>query len=111
MQISASAVAIDRPVPDDIVGAPPDRGVVVAARHRIADELLALGQAEGVEVDHLAPQLRRHVGFVDRRAPGDVAGIARLDVGQKLRAHRGADAVGADQKIAAFAAAVGKESR
>ena len=102
-------VAIDRPVPDDIVAAAADRGVVVAARHRIADELLAFGQAERIELDHLAPQLWRHVGFVDRGAPGHIAGVDRLDLRQELRAHRGADAVGADQQIAAFAGAVGKD--
>ena len=90
-------VAIHRPVPDDIVGAAADRGVVVAPRHRIADQLLALGQAERIELDHLAPQLWRHVGFVDRGAPGHIAGVSRLDLRQELRAHRGADAVGADQ--------------
>ena len=102
-------VATHRPVPDDIVGAAADRGVVVAPRHRVADQLLALGQAERIELDHLAPQLWRYVGFVDRGAPGHVAGVSRLDVRQKLRAHRGADAVGADQKIAALAGAVGKD--
>ena len=102
-------VATHRPVPDDIVAAAADRGVVVAPRHRIADQLLALGQAERIEIDHLAPQVRRHVGFVDRGAPGHIAGVSRLDFRQKLRAHRGADAVGADQKIAALARAVGED--
>ena len=101
--------ATHRPVPDDIVAAAPDRGVVVAPRHGVTDQLLALGQAERIEVDHLAPKVWRYIGFVDRGAPGHIAGVSRLDLRQELRAHRGANAVGADQKIATLVAAVGKD--
>ena len=100
--------AVDRAVPDDIVGAPPGRRVIIAARHRVTDDLLALGQTEGIKPDHFGPQFRRQVGFVDRGAPSHIARVVRLDVGQKLPAHRRADAVGADQQVAAFAGPVGK---
>jgi hypothetical protein len=47
--------------------------------------------------------------FVEHRAPGHIAGIDGLRPRQELRAHRGADAVGADQQIAALTRAVGKD--
>ena len=42
----------------------------------------------------------------DQRAPGDVAGIERIELRQQLLAHGRADAVGADQQIGLRAAAV-----
>ena len=46
--------------------------------------------------------------LVDQPAPGDVAGIDRLHVGQHLGAHIGAEAVGADHEVAFGGAAVGE---
>ena len=100
---------IGRPIPDDVVTAPAYRGIVVASGHRIADQLLALRQADRVEVENLAPDRRRHLRFVEHPAPGDIAGIERLRLRQELLAYRGAYAVGADQQFAAFARAIGKD--
>ena len=104
-------VAIDRPVPDDVVGTSADRGAVVAPRHRVADELFAFRQAECIKIDQFAPNRRRHIGFVNRRAPGDIAGVVWLHAREELCAHGGAETIGADQEIAALVAAVGKDCR
>ena len=99
---------VGRSIPDDVVAPPPDGGVIVPPRHRIAEQLLAFGQAERVKLENLAMDVGRHLPFVEHRAPGDVAGINRLRLRQKLRAHRGADAIGADEQIAALNRAVGE---
>ena len=73
--------------------------IVVRAGHRIAEELLAGRQAERHELEQLAVDRRRDGLLRHQRAPGDIAGIERLEVGQQLLAHGRADAVGADQQI------------
>ena len=101
-------VAIGRPVPDDVVGAAAGLGVVVASRHRITDQLLAVGQAERIDLESVAPNVTRHIGFVEHRAPGDIAGVSGLELGQILRAHRRADTIGTDQQRAVLARTVGE---
>lgn len=54
------------------------------------------------------PQLGGKRVLVDQRAPGDIAGIRGLEAGEELAAHRGAQAVGADQELAAGLRAVGE---
>jgi len=66
---------IDRPVQDNVVAAAVDGGVVIAARHRIAEQLLTFGQAKRVELENLAVGVGRYLCFVEHRAPGDLAGI------------------------------------
>ena len=107
-KIDERPVGLGRPIPDDVVGAAADGGVVVAARHRIAEQLLAFRQAECVVLEYLAAA-GRHVALVDQRAPGDVAGIERLRLRQILLAHGGAHAIGTDQEIGALARAVGED--
>src|SRR6185295_16934135 len=46
--------------------------------------------------------------LVHETAPGDVTGIARLDPRRQQAAHARANAVGADQHLAACARAIGK---
>ena len=49
--------------------------------------------------------------LVDKAAPGDVAGIERLRLGEQLRAHLGPEAVGADQHVRRLRRAIGKPRR
>ena len=95
----SSVRSVGRPVPDHIVAAMAGPQVVVGPGHRIAEELLAGRQAERHVLEQLAMDRRRNGLLRQQRAPGDVAGIERLEVGQKLLAHGRADAVGADQEI------------
>jgi hypothetical protein len=94
------------PIPDDVVTAASGDCVAVVARHRIAEQLLAFGQAECVKLEDVTVRFARHARFVQHGAPRHVAGIDWLCLRQKLLAHGGADAVGADQHIAALAGAV-----
>ncbi len=67
-----------RPVPDDVVGALAGLGLVVAARHRIGEEQFARRQTIGVVGDQLGADRLRDVALVELGAPGDVAGIVRM---------------------------------
>ena len=99
---------VGRTIPDEIAAAVSGPQIVVAAGDRIADELLVRRQAEDHGVEDVGMHLGRQRALVDEPAPGDVAGIERLHLGQHLGAHIGAEAVGADQEIARGGAAVGE---
>ena len=99
---------VGRPVPHHVIDAAAHRRVVVAARHRVSEELLALRQAEHVALEDFRVDCRRNVALVEHGAPGDVAGIARLQFGHELFAHGRAEAVGADQQVALRLRAVGE---
>ena len=100
-----------RPIPDDVVAAAPYGGVVVTARYRIGQQLLALRQAECIEFENLFPHVARYLLLVEHSAPSHIAGVNGLHLRRILRADRGADAVGADQKAGAFPRAVGEDRR
>ena len=62
-------------------------------------------------VEQLLPQHRHRRALVQKAAPGHVARIERLRLRQQLRPHRRAEAVGADQNVAAPRCAVGEVRR
>ena len=99
---------VGRPVPDHVVAAMAGAQIVVRPRHRIAEKLLARRQRERHVFEQFAMDVRRKIALRDQRAPGAVAGIERHDLGQRLLAHRRADAVGADQQIGLDRLAIGK---
>src|SRR5262249_12953245 len=82
--------------------------VVVEARNRIADDLLALGQEEHEVGKNAGERVWREIGLGRRPAPDVIAGIDRLYVRGDLRAHAGADAVGAEEQVGALHEALGK---
>ena len=102
----SSVRLVRRAIPDHVVAAVARAQVVVGTRHRIAEELLAGRQAERHVLEQLAVDRRRNGLLRQQRTPGDIAGIERIEIGQKLLAHGRADAVGADQEIGLGAAAV-----
>ena len=102
----SSVLSVGRPIPDHVVAAVAAAQIVVRPGHRIAEELLAGRQAERHVLEQLAMDRGRNGLLRQQRAPGDVAGIERVEVGQELLAHGRADAVGADQQIGLHAAAV-----
>src|SRR3954451_23385320 len=57
------------------------------------------GLAEGEGLVEEAHQLGGESSLLDRAPPGDVAGIARLDLGQQLLTRLRAGALGADQEV------------
>ena len=102
---------VGRPVPHHIVAAMAGPQIVVRARHRIAEKLLARRQPERHEFEQLAMGGGRNGAFRDQRAPGGIAGIERRRARQGLLAHGGADAVGAHQQVRMQRFAVGKMRR
>ena len=99
---------VGRAIPDEIAAPVAGPQIVVAAGDRIADELLVRRQAEHHGVEDVGMHRCRHRALVDQPAPGDVAGIDRLHLGQHLGAHIGAEAVGADHEVALGGRAVGE---
>ena len=76
------------PVPHDVPAQVARAQVVARPRDRIAQELLAGRQVEREAGEDVARQDGGEGPLVGKAAPGDVAGIERLRLGQQLRAHR-----------------------
>jgi hypothetical protein len=72
---------------------------------------LAVGKAHCVLVEHLLMNFKRKSSLIHEAAPCHVARVARLDLRPEKLAHRRADAVCADQEIAALARPVGERRR
>ena len=100
------AFGVGRAVPDEIEAAFAGARRVAETGHRVAEHVFARGKAEGEFRKQVAVGPGRQVIFVGQSAPGDVAGVTRRRVRRKLRAHRGADAVGTDQQVAPCRGAV-----
>src|SRR3984893_5286896 len=107
-EINERLVGIGRAVPDDIVGAPADLRLVVAPGHGIGEEELAFRQTERVTLEDLRPDGGRHGALVQHGAPSQVARILRREVREKLLAHGGAPAIGANEQLAFDLLAVGE---
>jgi hypothetical protein len=102
-------VGIGRPVPDYVVGAAADLGLVVAAGDGVSQEQLALRQAESVALEDFRSNVGRYFALVQHRPPRDVSGIVERNLRQELLAHGGANAVGADDQVSGNARAVGQD--
>ena len=100
-------VLVGRPVPHDIAAAVSGAQIVVRPGDRIEQTLLAGRQAERHGLEQLAVDVGRNRALGQQRAPRAIAGVKRRNVGQALAAHRGAQAVGADQHVGFRRAAVG----
>ena len=95
----AELCRVGHAIPDEVVAAVAGAQVVVEARDRVGDDLLARRQVEAEIRKNLFQRLRRQIGLVRRAAPDVVAGIGRLQLRRDLAAHRRADAVAADQDV------------
>src|SRR3984893_15326685 len=96
------------PIPDEIVTALAGLKLVIGAGDRVAEHLLALRQAKREILEEIRVRARADFALRHEAAPGDVAGVERLRLGQILRPHRRANAIGADKEIAFGAIPIGK---
>ena len=97
-----------RAIPDEIVAPVPFAQIVVRPRDRIAEHLFVRRQAERKILEQLRMQRRRKILLGDQSAPCRIARIERREFGEILLAHRGTDAVGADQNVSLGRHPVGK---
>ncbi len=72
------------PVPHHVVTAVAGPQIVLRAGDRVAEELLARRQTEGHVFEQLAMHGHRKVPFGNESAPGRIARIAGLDLGETL---------------------------
>ncbi len=90
-------VRLGRAVPHEIVAPVPGPQVIVRPCHRIAEHLLARRQAERHVHEQFGVHRRRNRILRDEGSPGRIARIERRDLGEEMRAHGGAQSVGADR--------------
>ena len=87
-------------VPHPVEPAPPRLGRGVGPRDEVAEDVPARARlAEGEGLVEEAHQLGGDLLLLDRAAPGDIAGVERLDLGQQPAARLRTRAVGADQEV------------
>ena len=103
--ISRNCRGVGDAIPDEIVAAMAGAQVVVEARDRVGDDLLARRQIEHEIREDFLQRLRREIGLVRRAAPDVIAGVGRLQLRRDLAAHGRADAVAADQDVGLLDAA------
>ena len=90
---------VDRAVPDEAVPPAPRSEVVKGAGHRIAEDVLAIEEAPSEAVEDGGMCGGRERRFLDRAAPGDVASVDEINIGEHLPPHRRANAISADEHI------------
>ena len=100
--------SVDRAVPDEAVAAPSGSKVVKRAGRRIAEDVFAIEEAPSEAVKDGAMRGRRERRFLDHAAPGDVASVDEINIGEHLPPHRRADAIRADEHIGPGLRTVGK---
>ena len=99
-EIEERCLGIGGSVPHDVVRAPSGLRLIVVARDRIAEQKLPFRQTEGVALEISARMSRGNIALVQHGAPGNISGVAGLEIREELLAHGGAHAVGADEKLA-----------
>ncbi len=90
----------NRPIPHDIETAPADLHGAVRAGHGVADQFLAVRKAEVKRREAARDEVRGRMALLQHAAPGQIADVARLNVGSERPANHGAHPVRADQQIA-----------
>ena len=107
-----SADLLGGPVPDDVPAqVAAGAGRCRAPRRGSPGTARPGGRQKAKLANIVARQDGREAPLVGQAAPGDVAGIERLRLGEQLRAHGRAEAVGADQHVGRLRRAVGEPRR
>jgi hypothetical protein len=97
-----------RTVPDPIVAPLAGPHVVIGARHRVAQHLLARRQREGETREQIPVGPSGDIRLGDEAAPGDVACVLRFDLGHEPAPRRRSETVGPDEQIRRSGNAVGE---
>ena len=108
LHLCERSCGIDRAVPDEAVPPASRSQVVEGAGHRIAEDVLAIEEAPSEAVEDCGMCGRRERRFLDRPAPGDVAGVDQINVGEHLPPHGRANAISGDEHICPDLRTVGK---
>ena len=87
-------------IPHPVEPASPRLGRGAVPRNEIAEDMPAgPALAERERIVEEADEIRRRASLLQRAAPGDIAGVTRLDLGKQPAPQVGVRAIGADQQV------------